>query len=273
MVGTQGMSFRRHLYECLWAAQVKPSLERVPVLRRIYGGWTRTHPFDRHHGIDTSGFAPASECASVDVPAAQINFYGGSQPSIVRAVLATLPEPEHYAFVDIGCGKGRPMVVASEFRFQRLIGVELAPQLAQVARTNAATIAARHPDRTPIEILVGDATMVAPPADRVVYYLYNPFSRPLLKALVENVERQLQGRLQHAFFVCYNPVHGDVLDESLHFARWSANTIRYADDELGYGPDIEDTAVIWQSLPECYLPNPAAERKISVSRSQWCSLV
>ncbi len=267
-----GLSFRRTLYQCLWSGALKPRLERVPVLRRIYGGWSRSHPFDRSHGIDTSGFIPANECASGDLPAAQINFYSGSQPSIVRAALASLPEPARYAFVDIGCGKGRPLVVASEFGFERVLGVELAPHIAHIARANAAAIAAQHPDRTPIEILVGDATTVQPPGQRVVYFLYNPFSRPLVQRLVANVERQLQEGLQHAFFVCYNPVHGEVLDRSPHFARWSASTLRYAADELGYGPDIEDTVVIWQSLPEHYAPRAGARRRIGVSDSQWCSL-
>ncbi len=264
---------RRKLYETLWAAPLKPLLERVPLIRRIYNGWGRVHPFDLALGIDASGFVPAAECAADSVPAAKINAYGGSQPSIVRAALASLPEPQRYAFVDIGCGKGRPLVVASEFAFQRVVGVELAPRLAQSARANAATIAARYPGRTPIEVQVGDATAVSPPADRVVYFLYNSFSQPLVKALVENIERQLQNQLQHAFFVCYNPVHGDVMDQSPHFARWSAKTIRYAADELGYGPDLEDTLVIWQSVPERYPPHADAARRIAVSPSQWSSLV
>lgn len=266
------MRLRRRVYECLWSARVKPVLERIPAVRRLYGGWARPHPFDLAHGTDTSGFVPASDCASDGVPAEQINFYGGSQPSIVRTLLATLPHRERYAFVDVGCGKGRPLLVASEFGFRRLVGVELAPHLARVARANAATVAARHPGRTAIEILVGDATAVEPPADHVVYYLYNPFSRPLVQALVENVERQLKDRLQHAFFVCYNPVHGEVLDRSPHFARWSAATLRYADDEIGYGPDLADTAVIWQSVPERYPPAASAGRPIMVSPTQWCRL-
>lgn len=264
---------RRHLFECLWAPPVKSLLKRVPLLRRIYGGWARPHPFDLAHGIDTSGFVSASECAADGVPAEQITFYGGSQPSIVRTVLASLPEPARYAFVDIGCGKGRPLVVATEFPFRRVVGVELAPHLAQLARTNAASIAARHPGRRPIEIEAGNATSVLAPADRVVYFLYNPFGRSLVKALVEHVERQLQHSLEHAFFVCYNPVHAEVLDQSPHFARWSAQTNRYAAEELGYGPDIEDTTVVWQSLPPRYPPQGSANRQLAVSRSQWCSLV
>lgn len=265
-------SIRRNFYQCLWAAPVKSLLQRLPLVRRIYAGWMRSHPFDVTHGIDASGFVPTSDCATEAVPAALINPYGGSQPSIVRRVLASLPEPQRYAFVDIGCGKGRPLVVASEFPYQRVVGVELSSRLAETARSNAAAIAARFPDRTPIEIQVADATTVSPPADRVVYFLYNSFGRELVKALVENIEKRLQGQLEHAFFVFYNPVHGEVLDQSPHFARWSALSLPYADDELGYGPDLDDRIVVWQSLPERYPPQADAGRKIVVHHSMRCSL-
>jgi hypothetical protein len=154
-----------------------------------------------------------------------------------------------------------------------VLGVELAPKLAEVARANAASVAARHPARTPIEILVGDATTVSPPADRVIYFVYNPFGRQLLKALVDNIENQLQGQLEHAFFVYYNPVHGDVLDQSPKFARWAAQTVRYSDDELGYGPDLDDPVVVWQSVPERYPPQSTAARQIAVHHAMRCSLV
>lgn len=264
---------RRKLFETLWAPQVKPMLERVPLVRRIYSGWDRVHPFDAAHGVDASGFMPAAECAGDSPLAARINPYGGSQPSIVRATLASLPEPERYSFVDIGCGKGRPLVVASEFPFQRVVGIELAPQLAAVARVNAAAVAAQHPTRTAIEIEVGDATQVAPPTQCVVYFLYNSFDQTLVTALIENLERQLQERLQHAFFVYYNPVHSAVLDASPCFARWSSRTLPYAAEELGYGPDIEDTVLIWQSLPQRYPAQADADRKVRVGPTGWSSLI
>jgi SAM-dependent methyltransferase len=266
-------SLRRSFFEFLWSNPVKPLLERVPVLRRVYDGWAHVHPFDRAHGIEASGFEPTAEFAPGDVPASQVNPYGGSQPSIIRAVLGSLPDPARYAFVDIGCGKGRPLVVASEFPYLRVVGVELSPRLAQVARANAAAVAERHPDRTRIEVQIGDATAVSPPADQVVYFLYNSFGRQLVKAMVENVERQLQGGLKHAFFICYNPVFGEVLDQSPHFARWSAQTIPYADEELGYGPDLEDPVVVWQSVPERYPPQGTADLRIEVHHAMRCSLV
>src|SRR5687768_7586014 len=128
---------QRSVYEALWSPRVRPLLERVPGVRRIYAGWQRSHPYDVADGVDPSGYVPAAECARDGILPEQISPYGGSQPSIVRTALASLPDLESYAFVDVGCGKGRPLLVASEFAFQRIVGVELAPHLAKIARANA----------------------------------------------------------------------------------------------------------------------------------------
>lgn len=218
----------------------------------------------------------------------QISPYAGSQPSIVRDSLALLPDVSRRAFVDIGCGKARPLVLASEFPFQRLVGIELLPALAAVARANAAVVARRHPGRTAIEIVIGDAVALSArlggllglprpdvagaPPEGVVYFMYHSFKRALLAALIEDLERQLEQDIQPIFFVYYNPVHGEVLDRSPLFARLSATTHPYASNELGHGPDIADTVVIWQGLPERHPRQAAADRPIVVSALQWCCL-
>lgn len=235
----------RLAYRALWARPVKSVLERVPRVRRIYHGWSRRHPYDLAHGVDTSGAIGTAEHAPDAAAASEIVEYAGSQPSIVRAALASLPDHDRYTFVDLGCGKGRPLLVASEFPFLRLVGVEIAKELADIARGNADIIARWHPRRTPVEIQVGDATAVVPVSERVVYFMYHPFSGALFAALIANLERQLDGGLQHAFIVYYNPVVGEVIDRSPRFERWRAITVSYAANELGYGPDLSDSVVIW----------------------------
>ena len=180
---------RRRVCLALWASPVRYPLERLPFVRRIYDGWSRAHPFDAVYGTDTSATIPVAKCAPDVLMAAQMSPYGASQPSIVRAGIASLPQHDQYAFVDLGCGKGRPLIVASEFPFRQLVGIEIAPALVDMARRNAALVAMRYPARTPIEIRVGDATGVSPPAERVVYFMYHPFSRALVTAIVSNIER------------------------------------------------------------------------------------
>jgi len=265
--GGRRQRLRRNMYEVVWHPRLRSLLGRLPFIRHIYNGWERRHPFDLEHGVDTSGSVSAAECAPDAAMASQILPYAGSQPSIVRAGITSLPDHNRYAFVDLGCGKGRALMVASEFPFARLVGVEISPDLAEIARRNAAVIARRDPRRAPIEIQVGDATALRPPAERVVYFMYNPFGRALMETLVDGLERQLANGLRHAFLVYYNPVYGGVLDRSPYWVRWQAETIPYADGELGFGPDLSDTLVTWQTLPGLYPAQPRASRRIVVNGS------
>ena len=56
----------------------------------------------------------------------------------LRNLLRRLPidSPADYAFIDLGCGKGRTLFVAAEAGFAPVIGVELDPRLAGIARAN-----------------------------------------------------------------------------------------------------------------------------------------
>lgn len=127
--------------------QTRQLLERTPLGSRFYKGWSRTHPIDRLYGIDTSGFVSV-ERLHVD-PNLKHHMlpYAGSRPSIIRRAIASLPELDGYSFVDLGCGKGRPLLVASEFPFRHVVGVELSPDLCDIARKNATSIHRRFPER------------------------------------------------------------------------------------------------------------------------------
>lgn len=255
---------RQRLYGALWSARLRPALERVPVVRRIYYGWMRRHPFDRANGYDTSGHLETAEHAQPGVNASEIVPYAGSQPSIVRSALASLPDLADRTFIDLGCGKGRPLLVASEFPFRRLIGVELSQALVDIARSNARIVAERYPGRPAIDVIAGDATRVTLPDEDVVCFMYHPFGRTLLETLRATLERQLAESGRHAFLVYYNPVHGDVIDASPRFVRWRTMSVAYATEELGFGPDLSDTVVIWQSKPTRYPAQRDAERAIVV---------
>ena len=41
-----------------------------------------------------------------------------------------------FTFVDLGSGKGRTLLMASDYPFRRIIGVELLPSLHQIAQEN-----------------------------------------------------------------------------------------------------------------------------------------
>lgn len=240
------------------------ALSLIPILGRRYRTHQiLTHPFDREFGTDTSGQVSPDHLTADLALASQMQAYIGAQPSIVRRVLACLPDPTGYAFVDIGCGKGRPLVVASETRFASITGVEISSDLIRVARHNAATIARRFPTRTTIAVVEGNATEYRLGHDRVVLFYYHAFGRDALSTFVASMERQLGDRRRHVLFVYVNPVDADVLDASPSFSRWMTEAFPYAPEEIGFGPDTHDTVAIWQSMPSRYAPLPSAARRLT----------
>src|SRR5262245_36170867 len=91
--------------------------------------------FDEERGTDTAGIDwwtnPYSD-----------NFVSGiryepSHPEVCQMAIERAGiDPTTYCFLDIGCGKGRPLVIASEYGFKELVGVDYSAKLCRVAQEN-----------------------------------------------------------------------------------------------------------------------------------------
>jgi hypothetical protein len=161
------------------------------------------HPFDQAHGVDTSGLVPAKHLVTGHANDEHVTAYYGVAPSILRSLIAQWREtiPPHpissYTFIDIGAGKGRGLLVASEYPFRKVIGIELNPALAGIARANVAHwTQTRAADPTsaqlaPIEILEQDALDYDLPTTPVLLFLFHPFEAPVLRQLLRRIETQL----------------------------------------------------------------------------------
>jgi SAM-dependent methyltransferase len=244
---------------------VQQQLKNIPGLRLLYpNGWDRIHPFDRFHGTDTSGVVPATELPPDEIARTFAVCYAGSQPSIIRSALAQLPKLDGYTFLDLGCGKGRPLLVASEFPFRKIIGVELSPPLAKVAQRNAAIIANRFPARTSVQVAVGDASNYPLPPGNLVIFLYNPFHAELIANVVAGVEAAIVSEARSIYVIYYNPIAGHCFDASQQLTRHFAKMLPYADEELGYGPDRDDPIAIWHGGITARPIDPSAAARIFV---------
>jgi SAM-dependent methyltransferase len=232
----------------LFHPRIRAVAGHVPVLRNVYLGCLRTHPFDLHYGTDTSGLVHPDDYGAHASDANCLKPYIGLQPSIIRQALVTLGQTRDYAFVDFGCGKGRPMIVASEFPFRTIVGFDINHDLVEIANRNAARVARRHPQRAPLHALRADVREAMLPAGKLVIFLYNPFSGPLMAALFDRIEAGLRSDIEHPFIVAYNPVSGALFDRSAALTRWFAQDFPYDAAEVGYGPETREVVVVWQSV-------------------------
>ena len=149
-----------------------------------------THPFDLRHGTDTSGCLGSAVLPPTSLSALFITGYIGIGPSALVEAIAALPiDHQRFTFVDLGCGKGRALLVASQFPFRRLLGVELAPELCRIAEANIAT---RPEWAKRISILEHDAATISLPDGPLIIFMFHPFFARILRRVLANLQRQLR---------------------------------------------------------------------------------
>jgi SAM-dependent methyltransferase len=189
------------------------------------------HPFDEMHGVDTSGLVPAGHLVTGHPNDEHVTAYYGVAPSILRTLIdlwRATPPPHpirRYTFVDIGAGKGRAILVASELPFHQVIGVELNPNMADIAQQNVDRWQQAHatdttaPALAPIRLIEQDALDFDLPRTPTLLFLFHPFEAPVLKALLRRIETQFAHRPGTLDILYVNAECRDILDRHPAFAR------------------------------------------------------
>jgi SAM-dependent methyltransferase len=99
---------------------------------------------------------------------------------------------QDFTFIDLGCGKGRVLLMASDYPFHGIIGVEFMPDLHRAAEQNIANYSNDRRQCRQIETLCMDARDFQFPSGPLVVYLFNPFSESTFMAVLENLERSIE---------------------------------------------------------------------------------
>lgn len=169
-------------------------------------------PFDSRHGTDTGGLEPLWKL-SIRSPNARFGErYEATGEQELTAALAHLgADYRRFTFIDLGCGKGRPLLVAARSGFARVVGVEFARELAEIARRNL-----QRQGATQATVVHGDAAEFAFPAGNLVVYLYNPFSDQVLRKVVAHLQADASG---DCFVIYKSPRCAAVWDAAGTFSR------------------------------------------------------
>ena len=165
---------------------------------RAVGLAVRERRFEARYGVETGGnLKPWGGSLYGDAVG-----YAPTQPDRFDTFMALLPcDPGSLTFVDLGCGKGKALVLAAEAGFARAVGVEFDPELAAVARRN---LAARGLTGDIVEL---DAARFTFPDQPLFVYLFNPFGEQTLTAVLDALRRSYADRRRPMFLAYDNAVH------------------------------------------------------------------
>lgn len=132
--------------------------------------------------------------------------YQPIEPEIFRAMMQALPiDFSEFTFADIGSGKGRALLLASEFPFRRIVGVELLPELHRIALGNLANFVARG-GMPPMESVCGDATVFEFPSEPLVVFFFHPLMGTNFRKVLANLQSSLTQHPRPLFVVYANPI-------------------------------------------------------------------
>lgn len=120
-----------------------------------------------------------------------------------------------FTFIDLGSGKGRTLLMASDYPFRRIVGVELLPELHRAALENLSKYKSETQKCFALESICADATEFRFPDEPTVLYLFNPFPEAGLRRMIAGLERSLREHPRAVYVVYHNPLLGRVLDENV----------------------------------------------------------
>jgi hypothetical protein len=167
--------------------------------------------WDRDHGVDTAGSIPLDSLDVVGPHRSNGNECVCTSPKSFDFIMGSLPRNlDGYAFIDIGSGKSRTLLLASRYPFATIVGVEFARELVEIARTNIERFRNSSQKCRALSVVEADAASYEFPESPLVVYFYNPFSKDVFDIVLGNLVSSLERHPRDCFLIYGSSSHGAI---------------------------------------------------------------
>ncbi len=154
--------------------------------------------------------------------------YQPTDPVLFQEMMASLPiNFDGFTFVDLGSGKGRTLLMASEYPFRRVLGVELIAELHRAAEENIRDYRSPTQRCTSIESILADAREFDLPEEPLVLFLFNPLPERALSEVLRRLGNSLARVPRSVWVVYHNPLLENTLGAS-EFLEKASGTDQYS---------------------------------------------
>ena len=170
--------------------------------------------FDFKYGLDTQTPILIRQLEKSAPGAEYANPYEGAAIPLVHRIIRQLKiDLRRFTFIDLGSGKGRVLLVAGQYRFKSVIGVEFSKTLHDIAEANIAKFFEQWMTETsPISINIDAGEFdFSQFADKVVF-CNNPFAANLMLRVLENLRLSLDKTGGNGILIYLTPIPAAVKD-------------------------------------------------------------
>jgi len=150
---------------------------------------------EKKYGITTSSIKKSNSTEF-------FHYQGAGYLVLFRIFRAIEEKTKNFAFIDIGCGKGRPVFVAESFGYNNLKGIDLDGELIDIANKNLKNYLLKR-ESSNIKFIKVNALDYAYLNQPTVYFLFNPFNEAVLDKTINKI---LSSTSSETWFVYMNPM-------------------------------------------------------------------
>ena len=171
--------------------------------------------FDLKHGTRTAGTYSKSgiEKSNPNLKGTVVQ-YQGTPSRLFQCAMKDLDSSVLKGdFIDFGCGRGKVLLMAFDYSFKKLYGVELSEKLAKQTEQNLENYGAKKKKKASANICLGDARFFLIPPTASVFFFYNPFTWSIFEQVVENILESLRRHPREARLIYINDQHRKELEK------------------------------------------------------------
>lgn len=165
---------------------------------------TRIHP----HALDTNSSNKQ-----------HATYYGATRARPLMQLFTHLALSRKGGFVDLGSGKGRVLMVAAQYGFEKIVGIDFSESLCRLAHQNLKAFRRRRKVESKIIILHTDAVHYRIQGDEHTFFLYDPFGREVLSKVLQNIRASLVSHPRQLCLIYNSPRHHELVEQSGVFAH------------------------------------------------------
>ena len=183
--------------------------------------------------LPTRGTIPLKELTIQSLMRLSGHDYRPSPCKVFEWALSPLADTlKRRTFVDMGSGRGRVLLLAAKYDFDKVIGVEFAEELFNDCQMNIAQYPRSRMKCRDVECVLEDAAHFQIPDQNLVFYFFKPFDPVMLEEVLARIARSYEQRQRPMHLVFVDPPDPLLLKRWTMFRpipleRWQALKIKY----------------------------------------------
>jgi predicted RNA methylase len=201
--------------------------------------------YDKILGIDTGGEITGKRLRMAPEGEAYAKGYAGTPPDVAEHLIDVVADRARgFTFIDYGAGKGRVLLIAARYAFDRVIGIELSEPLIRIATANVTAYRQNYSGLCAIDLIHADASTYQLPSTPCVLFFFDPFQASLMERIGRQVHDSFLANPRKMFVIYYSPAFAHVFEAPFMRRHDIADLPDGAMNRYG-----RPTAAIFETLP------------------------